>query len=149
VKYTNVLFLISSFLATLNSYCQVGYEVFNSGIQNELDFITAEWIWDSSIFSSIKPILDMGLFVDFCVFTCFYQFLHDVLIKLFCFGMQNNFVSTSCKNPVKTGKYTEINKQSNVKFWLNWIKYGAVSYSLSCNEMNGLQGNFVNWQTAR
>ena len=46
---------------------------------------TAKWIWDSSIFSSIKPKLDMGLFVDFCVFTCFYQCLHDVLIKLFCF----------------------------------------------------------------
>ena len=34
---------------------------------------------------------------------------------------------------VKTGKNTAINKQSDVKFWLNWIKYGAVSYSLSCN----------------
>ena len=33
---------------------------------------------------------------------------------------------------VKTGKYTEINKQSNVKFWLNWIKFEAVSYLLSC-----------------
>ena len=34
------------------------------------------------------------------------------------------------KNPQNS---TEINKQSNDKFWLNWIKYGAVSYSLSCN----------------
>ena len=59
---------------------------------------TAKWIWDISIFSSIKPKLNMGLFVDFCVFTCFYQFLHDVLIKLFCFDLQNNFMSTSCKN---------------------------------------------------
>ena len=59
---------------------------------------TAKWIWDSSIFSSIKPKLDMGLFVDFCVFTCFYQFLHDVLIKLLCFDLQNNFMITSCKN---------------------------------------------------
>ena len=33
---------------------------------------------------------------------------------------------------VKTGKYTEINKQSNVKFWLNGKKYGIISYSLSC-----------------
>ena len=33
---------------------------------------------------------------------------------------------------VKTGKNTEINKQSDVKFWLNWIEYGAVYYSLSC-----------------
>ena len=35
---------------------------------------------------------------------------------------------------VRTGKYTEINKQSDVKFWLNWIKYGSVSYSFSCKE---------------
>ena len=33
---------------------------------------------------------------------------------------------------VNSGENTEINKQSYVKFWLNWIKYGAVLYSLSC-----------------
>ena len=27
------------------------------------------------------------------------------------------------------------NKQSLVIFWLNWIEYGAVSYSLSCTEI--------------
>ena len=32
---------------------------------------------------------------------------------------------TSCKN-------TEINKQSYAKFWFNWIRFGAVSYLLSC-----------------
>ena len=37
----------------------------------------------------------MGLFVDFCVFTRFYQFLNDVLTKLFCFDLQDNFMSTS------------------------------------------------------
>ena len=31
----------------------------------------------------------------------------------------------------KTGKNTEIKIQSDVKFWFNWIKHGAVSYSLS------------------
>ena len=30
-----------------------------------------------------KPKLDIGLFLDFCVFTCFNQFLHHVIIKLF------------------------------------------------------------------
>jgi hypothetical protein len=35
---------------------------------------------------------------------------------------------------IKTGKNTEINKQSDVKFWLSWRKYGAVSYLLSCKE---------------
>ena len=81
--------------------------------------------WESYIFSPIKPKLELGLFVDFCVFTCFYQFLHDVIIKLFCRSKQNNFMITSCKN-------TEINKQSDVKFWLNWRKYRTVSRSFSC-----------------
>ena len=41
----------------------------------------------------------IGLFTDFCVVTCFYQFLHNVIIKLFCRSKQNNFMSTtSCKN---------------------------------------------------
>ena len=35
---------------------------------------------------------------------------------------------------VNSGENTEINKQSHVKFWLNWIEYGAVSYSLSCTQ---------------
>ena len=33
-----------------------------------------------------------------CVDLCFYQFLHDVTMKLFCFDLQNNFMITSCKN---------------------------------------------------
>ena len=36
------------------------------------------------------------------------------------------------QKPVKTGKYTKINKHSDVKFWLNWIKYETVLYWLSC-----------------
>ena len=47
---------------------------------------------------SIKPELDIRLFVDFCAFTCFYQLVHNVLIKLFCRSQQNSFMSTSCKN---------------------------------------------------
>ena len=47
-----------------------------------------------------------------CWFLCFPPNLLELNLKLFC---------------------SEINKQSHVKFWLNWIKYGAASYSLSCN----------------
>ena len=39
---------------------------------------------------------------------------------------------------VKTGKFSYIKKQSDVKFWLNWIKFGAVSYLSSCNKKNQL-----------
>ena len=35
---------------------------------------------------------------------------------------------------VKTGKKPEIDKQSDAKFWFNWMKYEAVSYSLTCNK---------------
>ena len=45
-----------------------------------------------------KPKLYIWLFVNFCVFTCFYQFLHDGIIILFCFLMQSNVMITSCKN---------------------------------------------------
>ena len=62
--------------------------------------ITAEWIWDSSEFYLNKPKLDIGLFDDLPEFPCFYQFLYDVIIKLFCFDLQNNFT--------RTGKNREI-----------------------------------------
>ena len=35
--------------------------------------------------------LDMGLFADFCVFTCFYQFWHDVIIKFVFFEKATKF----------------------------------------------------------
>ena len=47
---------------------------------------------------SIKPKLGIGLFVDLAEFPCFYQSLHDVIIKLFCRSKRNNFMITSCKN---------------------------------------------------
>ena len=64
------------------------------------------------LFNSAK--LDIGLFVDFCVFTCFYHFLHDVIIKSFCVDAEQ-FYDHIMQKLVKTGKYTEINKQSDVK----------------------------------
>ena len=94
------------------------------------------------MFSSLKPKLDIGLFVDFAEFPWIPQFLHDVIIKLFCRSKQNNFMIISCKNGYKTGKFSKINKQSDVKFWLNWIEFGAVSYVLSCKEVSFSRENF-------
>ena len=62
-----------------------------------------------------------------CWLLCFPLNLPDLNLKLFCSDVQNNFRFSSGK----FGENTEINKQSHVKFLLNWIKYGAVSYSLS------------------
>ena len=45
---------------------------------------------------------------------------------------QNNFSFSSGK----FGGKTEINKESYVKLWLNWINYGADSYSLGCTLKN-------------
>ena len=52
--------------------------------------------------------------------------------KIVLFWSAEQFYDHIMQKLVKTGKNTEINKQSNVKFWLNWIRYGAVSYSSSC-----------------
>jgi hypothetical protein len=35
------------------------------------------------------------LFVDLAEFPCFYQLLHELIIKLFCRLKQNNFIITS------------------------------------------------------
>ena len=73
-----------------------------------------------------------------CWFLCIYLFLpvlHDVIIKLLCRSKTKQFYHHIMQKLVKTGKTgknTEINKQCDVKVWLNWIKYGAISYSLSC-----------------
>ena len=66
-----------------------------------------------------------------CWFLCFPPNLPELNLKLFWTSEQNNFRFSSGK----FGENTEINKQSHVKFWLNWIEYGAVSYSLSCNKL--------------
>ena len=52
--------------------------------------------------------------------------------KIVLFWSAEQFYEHIMQKPAKTGKYTEINKQSDVKFWLNWIRYEAVSYALSC-----------------
>ena len=63
---------------------------------------------------------------DFCVLTSFYM-----MWSQYCSADQNKTILLSYH--AKAGKKTEVNKQSDVKFWLNWIKFGAASYVLSCN----------------
>ena len=64
-----------------------------------------------------------------CWFLCFPPTLPELCLKLFCSDAQNNSKFSSGK---LRGKHRNQQK-SHVKFWLNWIKYGAVSHSLSCN----------------
>ena len=65
---------------------------------------------------SMKPKLDMRLFVDSCVFTCFYKFLHDVVIKLLSAAKTKQFHDHIVQKLIKTSKYTEINKPPYIKF---------------------------------
>ena len=61
-----------------------------------------------------------------CWFLCISLFL-PVLAwcdhKIVFFWSAEQFYDHIMQELVKTGKYIEINKQSDVKFWLNWIKY--------------------------
>jgi hypothetical protein len=66
----------------------------------------------------------MGLYADFCVLPVFAWCAHKIVL----FWSAEQFYEHIMQKQVKPGKYTEINKQSDVKFWLNWMKYKAVSY---------------------
>ena len=60
-----------------------------------------------------------------CWFTCF---VRHVNLKLFCRSAnqnKNNFRFPTLKN-------TQIIKQTDLLFWKNWRKYGAVSYLFNC-----------------
>ena len=70
---------------------------------------------------------------DFKVWIPVFQPFYVMKLKTSMFELyehQNRTILGS--DQVSSGKNTEINKQSHVKFWFNRKKYGAVSYSLSC-----------------
>ena len=55
---------------------------------------------------SIKPKLDMGLFVDFCVFAWIWLNLPDQNLELLCFDVQKNFMFPS-------GKFSQVKSTKN------------------------------------
>ena len=60
------------------------------------------------------------IFAFLSVFAwCDHKIVLQIKIKL--------FYEHIIQKLVKSGKYTKINKQSHVKFWLNWRKYRTVS----------------------
>ena len=48
------------------------------------------------------------------------------------FWSTEQFYDKLMQELVKTGKFSKIYKQSDVKFWFNWIRFGADLYWLSC-----------------
>ena len=85
---------VKGYIPTMEGYKLVGYSLTN---MRQLKIL----------FNQAKSKL-----VDFYFFTIFCELLQHVITKLFSFDLQNNFIITS-------GKNTKINKQSDVKFWLN------------------------------
>ena len=81
-------------------------------------------MWDRSKLFSIKPKHEKRLFVYFCVFLriC-------LSCTKNCSEHQNKTIFGATQ--VNSGENTKVNKQSLVKFWPNWRKYGVVSYSFS------------------
>ena len=92
-------------------------------------YFTAKWIWDSSIFSSIKPKMTSDSLFTFV----FFPFLSE--FTCFVPKIVLNIKTIFCKKQVHSGKIgenTKVNKQLVAMFWLNWRNYGSVSYPLSC-----------------
>ena len=94
-------------------------------------YCTAKWLWDSSIFSSIKPKHDKQLFVYFCVFP--------VLTWIYLFCLRNCFhlmfrtiLVAKQLNSCKNGEKHKSKHTISCHVLDNWRKYGSVSYSLSC-----------------
>ena len=71
--------------------------------------VTAKWVWDRSL---IKRKFEMGLFVNFCVFTRSYLFLSVTHLKLYWRSKQNNFEFT-------TQRWVKIHKSANNR----WSRY--------------------------
>ena len=67
-----------------------------------------------------------------CFCYCFWTSLGTQLTQLFRNNNKINFPLICCKFLVKLCEYSEIQKQYDVKWWLNYRKYGSVPYSFSC-----------------
>ena len=78
----------------------------------------AKWIWNRSMHSLFSKIWQLIVHQ----FLCFYPFL-----SVFAWCEPKIVLTILGSQQLKTQK-----KQSGVKFWFNWRKRGAVSYSLSC-----------------
>ena len=84
-------------------------------------------------FFSIKPKLNIRLFVDLAEFSWIPQFSHDKIVLQIKTKQFDEHIMQKLGN---SGKFSKINKQSDVKFWLKWREHGAVSYLLSCTKFH-------------
>ena len=68
-----------------------------------------------------------------CFCYCFWTIYSSCDLKLLRNNKKNNFALICCTFLVNLCKSSEILKQYDVKFWLNYRIYESVSYSYSCN----------------
>ena len=71
-----------------------------------LVFYTAKCLWDSSMFSSIKPKLDIGLLVDLAEFPCFVPDLAWCDHKIVLFWSAERYYDNIMQKRAKTQKST-------------------------------------------
>ena len=70
-----------------------------------------------------------------CFCYCFWTILGTQIAKLFSNNTKNYFALICCKFLANLYKSSGILKQYDVKWWLNYRKYGSVSYSFSCKRL--------------
>jgi hypothetical protein len=100
-------------------------------------FLTAKWIWDRSIYSKIKPSIDMTLFQYFWRFTqiCkkFAAFAGKIVFVIaseqfyYKNNNKNNFVRKCCNFLANLCKSSEILDHCHVKWWLKYWNSRSVS----------------------
>ena len=91
-------------------------------IRKKFWVFTAQSPWDWSIISILEPSLYMALFQYFWRFT-------QICKEFAALERKNVFVIVSEQISCKS---SEILKQYDAKWWLNYRIYGSVSYSFSC-----------------
>ena len=62
----------------------------------------------------------------------FAWYVHKIVLKI----KTKQFDEHIMQKLGNSGKFSKINKQSDVKFWLKWREHGAVSYLLSCTKFH-------------
>ena len=86
-------------------------------------FDTSAIIWDGIVQVFLKIYSDLQEICSIWTYKCF----------CYCFWMiLSVFAFICCKFLANLSKFSQILEHCYVKWWLNYRKYGSVSYSFSC-----------------
>ena len=100
-------------------------------------FDTWAIIWHSIVPVFLNICTDLqeicSIWAQNCFCYCFWTILGTQLPKLFRNNNKNNFALICCNFLANLCKSSEILKQYDVKWWLNYRKYGSVSLNSKYN----------------